>query len=59
LTISFTVDDTPGEPNDPPIVDAGPDQSLADTATSTTLAGTATDDDGAIDSTLWTQTAGP
>ncbi len=59
LTITFDIINQMGPPNDPPIVDAGPDQSLPASATSTTLTATASDNDGTIDSVLWSQIAGP
>lgn len=44
-------------PNQPPVVNAGSNQSIA--VTSTTLTGSATDPDGTITGYLWTQDAGP
>lgn len=47
-----------GTANAPPIVSAGPDQSVASGAT-VTLTGAASDPGGSIASLLWMQTAGP
>ena len=49
--------DTLPPPNQPPIADAGPDQS-ADAGVVVFLSGTASDPDGAIASHAWTQTGG-
>jgi hypothetical protein len=46
-------------PNTPPVVNAGADQVLAAGSTSTSVTGTATDSDGTIASTAWTQVSGP
>jgi hypothetical protein len=45
--------------NNPPVVGAGADQVLAAGSTSTSVTGTATDSDGTIASTAWTQVSGP
>jgi len=58
LTINFTVINEAGPVNEPPTVDAGPDQALDASATGTTLAGAAMDD-GAVAVVEWTQVAGP
>ncbi|MCB9669831.1 MAG: hypothetical protein H6734_10205 [Alphaproteobacteria bacterium] len=44
--------------NTPPTVDAGPDQEVPEQA-AVTLVGTATDTDGTVASTTWTQVSGP
>ncbi len=44
--------------NNPPIANAGPDQTV-DAASTVVLAGSGTDSDGAINVYQWTQTAGP
>ena len=49
--------DTLPSANQPPVVDAGPDQSV-DAGVMVFLAGTASDPDGAIASHAWTQTGG-
>lgn len=55
---SMSPDQTPPS-NQPPIVSAGPSQNLVSSTTSTTLAGTATDPDGTIQTKTWTQISGP
>ncbi|WP_052141148.1 PKD domain-containing protein [Pseudoalteromonas piratica] len=45
-------------PNEPPTVNAGSDQTV-DEGNTVTLSGSATDNDGTIESYLWQQTAGP
>lgn len=45
--------------NQAPVVDAGINQNITLPTTSTTITGTATDPDGTVVSTLWTQTLGP
>lgn len=52
--------DQPGEPgtNQPPLVDAGPDQSVVESV-SITLTGTASDPDGDIAVISWAQSSGP
>ena len=49
--------DTLSPSNQPPVVDAGPDQSVA-AGTMVILSGTASDPDGSIASYAWTQTGG-
>ena len=45
--------------NLPPVVSAGANQNLSNSATSTVLSSSATDPDGTISSRLWTQISGP
>ena len=49
--------DTPPSPNEPPMADAGSDQTV-DAGTIVTLSGTADDTDGTIASYVWEQTGG-
>jgi formylglycine-generating enzyme required for sulfatase activity len=46
-------------PNQPPAVNAGSDQQIQAPTTSTALSGTASDADGTVASTRWTQVSGP
>ena len=56
LSLPSCLDHAP-PPNEPPVVDAGSDQSV-DAGTEVILAGMATDPDGVITSYLWEQTGG-
>lgn len=58
LTSMSPESDNPA-PNKPPIASAGSSQNLGNSVTSTTLSGTATDEDGTIQSRKWTQISGP
>lgn len=51
--------DSTSKINQPPVADAGPDQSMALPINSTNLAGSGTDSDGSIKSYAWTQVSGP
>ena len=57
LTIQFHGGEQAG--NQPPDVDAGPDQALLWPSNSTVLIGTATDTDGTVVEVDWTQESGP
>ena len=74
LNISFTSTGAPRDPklsaialyggsstptNQPPMVDAGPNQTLTLPTNSVTLAATASDNDGSIASYQWTKVSGP
>ncbi|MCH7479293.1 MAG: hypothetical protein IIA14_14485, partial [SAR324 cluster bacterium] len=45
--------------NQPPVANAGTDQAITLPTTSVALFGSATDSDGTVTSTLWTQVSGP
>lgn len=56
-TVRITVQSEPVDPNDPPVADAGANQTVTEGDT-VTLTGSATDSDGTISSYAWTQTGG-
>ncbi|UII25518.1 PKD domain-containing protein [Fulvivirga maritima] len=55
--VNITVEPLPA--NQPPIVNAGENQTIYQPASQTTFNGTAEDDDGSITSYIWSQVSGP
>ncbi|MEO7990609.1 MAG: PKD domain-containing protein [Chryseolinea sp.] len=55
--VQVIVDPLPN--NNPPVADAGTDKSVIAPPNTTSLVGTATDSDGTIATTVWSQTSGP
>src|SRR4029078_13552034 len=56
---TITVNQAPPPPNQPPVANAGSDQTITLPTNSVSLSGSGSDPDGTISSYQWTQTSGP